>query len=40
MLYMDGHDQATIAYLTGLSAGAVAVRIHRIKSAFTNRYVE
>ena len=40
VLYMEGLSYREIADVTGLSESAVAVRIHRMKQAFTERYVE
>jgi RNA polymerase sigma-70 factor (ECF subfamily) len=40
LLYMEGLSYQDIAAVTGLSAGAVGVRLHRMKHAFTGRYVE
>ena len=40
LLYMEGLPHHEIAEVTGLSNGAVAVRLHRMKRAFTKRYVE
>ena len=31
LLYLEGETAATIADVTGLSAGAVATRVHRAK---------
>ena len=39
-LYMEGLKQQDIAEVTGLSVGAVGVRIHRLKQLFKQRYVE
>ncbi len=39
-LYMEGLKQHDIAEVTGLSVGAVGVRIHRLKQQFKQRYVE
>jgi RNA polymerase sigma-70 factor (ECF subfamily) len=40
ILYMEGLSYQEIAAVTGLSESAVGVRIHRMKQAFTDRYVE
>ena len=40
VLYMEGLPYQEIADVTGLSVSAVGVRIHRMKQAFTERYVE
>ncbi len=40
ILYMEGLTHEQIAGVTGLSNSAVGVRIHRMKKAFTERYVE
>jgi RNA polymerase sigma-70 factor (ECF subfamily) len=40
VLYMEGLPYQEIADVTGLSVSAVGVRIHRMKQAFTDRYVE
>lgn len=40
LLYLEALDHQQIGDVTGLSAGAVAVRLHRIKTAFEERYVE
>jgi len=40
LLYMEGLSHREIADVTGLSAGAVGVRIHRMKQVFTDRFVE
>ncbi|HEU4560835.1 MAG TPA: RNA polymerase sigma factor [Longimicrobium sp.] len=40
LLHMEGLAYADIAQVTGLSAGAVGVRLHRIRQTFTTRYVE
>jgi DNA-directed RNA polymerase specialized sigma24 family protein len=37
---MEGLPHEEIADVTGLSANAVGVRIHRMKKAFAERYVE
>ena len=38
LLYLEELDAATIAEITGLTAGNVATRIHRIKHALTRRF--
>jgi RNA polymerase sigma-70 factor (ECF subfamily) len=38
LLYLEGSDAASIAEITGLSAGAVATRVHRIKRILAERY--
>jgi RNA polymerase sigma-70 factor (ECF subfamily) len=38
LLYLEGLSAAEIAEITGLSAGAVAVRIHRIKAFLSARF--
>lgn len=40
LLYMEGLKYQEIAEVTGLSESAVGVRIHRMKKAFTDRYLE
>ena len=40
LLYMEGLTHKEIAEVTGLSVNAIAVRIHRMKQSFTERYVE
>lgn len=40
LLYMEGLTHRDIADVTGLSASAVGVRIHRMKRTFSQRYVE
>ncbi|MBV9932213.1 MAG: sigma-70 family RNA polymerase sigma factor [Alphaproteobacteria bacterium] len=37
LLYLEDQDAAAIAEITGLSAGAVATRIHRVKQLLSNR---
>ncbi len=37
---MEGLPYPEIAEVVGSSAGAVGVRLHRIKKTFTKRYVE
>jgi DNA-directed RNA polymerase specialized sigma24 family protein len=38
--YAEGLSYQQIADVTGLSVSLVGVRIHRMKQAFTDRYVE
>jgi RNA polymerase sigma-70 factor (ECF subfamily) len=38
LLYLEDEDSAAIAEITGLSAGAVATRIHRIKRLLSSRF--
>lgn len=38
LLYLEDHDAASIAEITGLSAGAVATRIHRVKHLLSSRF--
>jgi RNA polymerase sigma-70 factor (ECF subfamily) len=38
LLYLEDFDAAAIAEVTGLSAGAIAVKIHRIKAALAERF--
>lgn len=40
LLYMEGLPHKDIGDVTGLTAGHVGVRLHRMKAAFTRRYVE
>jgi RNA polymerase sigma-70 factor (ECF subfamily) len=40
VMYMDGIAQREIGEVVGLSEGAVGVRIHRLKAAFREAYVE
>lgn len=40
LLYMEGLSHQQIGDVTGASAGAVGVRLHRIKDTFTRRYLE
>jgi RNA polymerase sigma-70 factor, ECF subfamily len=40
LLYMEGLSYREIADVTGLGVSAVGVRLHRMKQAFTQRYVE
>jgi len=39
VLYMDGIAQRAIGKIVGMSEGAVAVRIHRVKRQFEERYL-
>jgi RNA polymerase sigma-70 factor (ECF subfamily) len=38
LLYLEDLDAATISEITGLSSGAIAVKIHRIKAALAERF--
>lgn len=38
VLYLEDLDAASIAEITGLSAGSVATRVHRIKQVLTTRF--
>lgn len=38
LLYLEEEDAASIAEITGLSAGAVATRIHRVKQLLSRRF--
>jgi len=38
LLYLEDHDAASIADITGLSARAVATRVHRIKHLLSRRF--
>jgi RNA polymerase sigma-70 factor (ECF subfamily) len=38
LLYLEDQDAASIAEITGLSPGAVATRIHRIKHLLSSRF--
>ena len=38
LLYLEGFDAAAIGEVTALSAGAVAVKIHRIKTVLAERF--
>jgi len=40
LLYLEEVDAASIAEITGLTAGTVATRIHRIKKVLTRRFHE
>jgi RNA polymerase sigma-70 factor (ECF subfamily) len=40
LLYMEGLTQAQIGEVVGLNPNAIAVRIHRIKRTFEERYTE
>lgn len=40
VLYLDNVSNAEAAEILGMSTGAVAVRLHRIKQAFRDRYLE
>ena len=38
LLYLEDHDAASIAEITGLSAGAVSTRVHRVKHLLSSRF--
>ncbi len=38
LLYLEDLDAAAIGEITGLSSGAIAVKIHRIKAALAERF--
>ena len=40
LLYLEDCDAAAIAEVTGLTPGAVATRIHRLKALLTNAFAE
>ena len=40
LLYLEDLDAAAIGEVTGLSPGAVAVRIHRLKALLARRFAE
>lgn len=40
LLYVEGLSYREIADVTGLSVNAVGIRLHRMKQAFTERFVE
>ena len=40
LLYLEDLDAAAIGEVTGLSAGAVATKIHRIKAVLARRFAE
>jgi RNA polymerase sigma-70 factor (ECF subfamily) len=40
LLYLEDLDAASISEITGLSPGAVATRIHRVKALLARRFVE
>jgi|SRR5581483_7234038 len=40
LLYLEGENAATIGEATGLSATAVATRVHRIKTLFKRQHAE
>ena len=40
LLYLDDQSYRGISEITGLSEGAVGVRLHRLKKLFTSRYIE
>ena len=40
LLYLEGMDAASIGEITGLSSGAVATKVHRLKKVLTRRFHE
>ncbi|MDB5493155.1 MAG: sigE, partial [Phenylobacterium sp.] len=40
LLYLEDLDAAAIGEITGLSAGAVATKIHRLKALLARRFAE
>jgi RNA polymerase sigma-70 factor (ECF subfamily) len=40
LLYLEGMDAASTAEITGISAGNVATKIHRIKSILARQFHE
>ena len=40
LLYLEDLDAAAIGQITGLSAGAVATKIHRLKALLARRFNE
>lgn len=40
LLYLEGLDASAIAEITGLSAGAIGVKVHRIKNILVRRFHE
>lgn len=40
LCYLEGMDGASIAEITGMSSGAVATKVHRIKSILIRRFYE
>jgi DNA-directed RNA polymerase specialized sigma24 family protein len=40
MLYLEGEEAGPIAEVTGLSAANVGTKIHRIKKALKQKYME
>lgn len=40
ILYLDGFSHERMSEVTGLSVGAIAVRVHRMKRSYENRYLE
>jgi RNA polymerase sigma-70 factor (ECF subfamily) len=40
LLYLEDLDSAAIGEITGLSSGAIAVRIHRLKALLARRFAE
>jgi RNA polymerase sigma-70 factor (ECF subfamily) len=40
LLYLEGESAGEIAEVTGISAGNVATKIHRIKNVLKQRYIQ
>jgi RNA polymerase sigma-70 factor (ECF subfamily) len=40
LLYLEGLDAAAIGEVTGLSPGAVATKVHRLKALLAKRFAE
>jgi len=40
LLYLEGMDAAAIGEITGVSAGNIATKIHRIKNLMARRFQE
>jgi RNA polymerase sigma-70 factor, ECF subfamily len=40
ILYLDGLNHERMSEVTGLSVGAIGVRLHRMKRAYEDRYLE
>jgi RNA polymerase sigma-70 factor, ECF subfamily len=38
LLYLEGLDAASMSEITGLSAGAVATKVHRIKKVLARSF--
>ena len=38
LLYLEDLDAAAIGEITGMSSGAIAVKVHRIKAALASRF--